>query len=37
MHAYIHVHVIYMNDYQSIVPPYHPLANIIKSCISNMN
>ena len=24
MHAYI----IYMNEYQSIVPPCHPLANI---------
>ena len=27
MHAYI----IYMNEYQSIVPPCHPLANIPNS------
>ena len=25
---YMHAYIIYMNEYQSIVPPCHPLANI---------
>ena len=27
MHAYT-IYVLYMNEYQSIVPPSHPLVNI---------